>query len=244
MDSMSKRRKKLYTWCGPKLEARREPYGEPLPRVACGSSNEVESSAKRQKVGKGIVDNRMPLRTLQSSLFKGESSYVKPPRASSRVVGCGKPERNMWGDHDYVEDDGRNVYDMHNHRILENYNTKVDSTIALKAEVYRLSHALEMSVERETFLLSKLQSQEREKSSIVINSPAANVVLTPFDMRSRMNGTRNGPALPNLDMEQEQTDNNSHNNTPSSYLLRAAATSLLSLTPNKIDDDSLYVDIN
>lgn len=141
-------------------------------------------------------------------------------------------------------------------KLIDTDSATMESTIALKAELGRLARALKQSEEREETLLSHIETQksqinkliERVPQPILINSPITNIVFTPYSRNADVK-KRTGPALPSLDIDahdvnadESQTIVSSSatraNTTPSSYLIATAASSLLSLTPNKLDEQT------
>lgn len=144
----------------------------------------------------------------------------------------------MWGS----SNDTETYLHESNRKMLESDPSDMESAVALRAELGRLARALRLSEQREHNLRSHIESQkcqinkliEKVPQPVLINSPITNIVFTPYG-RNGENKKRTGPALPSLESDGGQHISRK-SSTPSSYLIATAASSLLSLTPSKPED--------
>ena len=192
---------------------------------------------------------------IETEILLTRISYVKPPATLNWYDGGrgSHSDKSTWG----ASESDTDVYQgAISKKLIDTDSATMESTIALKAELGRLARALKQSEEREETLLSHIETQksqiskliERVPQPILINSPITNIVFTPYSKNADVK-KRTGPALPSLDIDapDENTDMSQGivssaatkaNTTPSSYLIATAASSLLSLTPNKPDEQT------
>lgn len=144
------------------------------------------------------------------------------------------------------------------HRLARALDQSTSRETELKTKVEQQSQCIrKLLLAQKTSQNTKTQPLSNQTTTtFLINSPITNLVFTPNSrpkmLHARMK-PRCGPALPNLESEEALSSQGSNASTPKDdsrleqhQLLASAATSLLSLTPNKhhhhaqVDDAAVY----